>query len=90
MATPKTAYRFSPPSDGAVLLAVRAFPAGVPDGAVLMVVPRWNHLEFWHWSDSLSMGQGLFELAAPVILVVAVVLIVVGLVVGLIPTESAR
>jgi len=84
----QTAYKFSAPSDDVVQLTVRMTPAGVPGGARLMVFPLWNHLELWHWGDSLSMGEGLFELAAPVVMVLGVVLIFISVMVGLIPLEE--
>jgi hypothetical protein len=86
----QTAYKFSASANDVVQLVVRMTPAAVPRGALVMVFPLWNHLELWHWGDSLSMGQGLFQLVAPVLMVLGVVLIFVAVNVGLISLKPGR
>jgi hypothetical protein len=44
----------------------------------------------WHWADSMSMGQGIFEIAVPVLIAIGVGLIFVGAMVGLMPLRPTR
>jgi hypothetical protein len=64
--------------------------APLPPDAFLMIFPLWNGLELWHWGDSLSMGQGLFDFVAPVLIFVGVAVIFVSVVVGLAPLKPTR
>jgi hypothetical protein len=58
--------------------------------AYLMVFPRWNHLEVWDWGDGLSMGQGFFQLVAPLITIFGVALMLVAIVVAVAPLRPTR
>lgn len=83
--TSQTALTFSASPGDRVDLTIRMTPSEVPNDAFLMVAPLWDPFEFWDWGDGMAMGQGLFELASPIVLFVGVALIFVGVVVGLMP-----
>lgn len=86
----QTAYTFSVSADDPVQLRVRMIPTAVPKGALLLVVPFWNPLEMWHWGDGMSIGEGIFSIAVPVLIAIGVGLIFIGAMVGLLPLQPTR
>lgn len=84
------AFKFDAVDGDVVRLSMHGASAPLPPDAFLMIFPLWNGLELWHWGDSLSMGQGLFDFVAPVLIFVGVAVIFVSVVVGLAPLKPTR
>jgi hypothetical protein len=88
---PSAAFKFEAAPGTVVRISVRSTSTPISDDAFLMVFPLWNPLEMWHWGDSLSMGQGMFEFfMKPALLFVGVAMIFVAVVVGLLPLRPSR
>jgi len=79
----QTAYSFAASSGDRIDLTVHITPSGLPKGALVMVLPLWNPLEFWDWGDGMSIGQAVFEHTSPLVMVLGVALIFVGVIVSL-------
>ena len=85
------AFKFDAATGDVVQVSVRGTTAPIPNDAFLMVFPLWNGLELWHWGDSLSMGQGLFDFfLAPVLIFGGAAVIFVAIIVGLAPLKPTR
>jgi len=86
----RVGYEFTAAAGDVVELSVRMTLTGaVPGDAVVMVLPRWNQAEMGLWGEGLGMGQGFFELAAPIIIGLGVLLMFVGFVVARRALKSA-